>query len=136
MRCRELDTYFQNLVIFLRIFCEYFENFYCNILGIFWEFMGNFWGNFCGVFFLRILCGNCQWIFTFLKVNRFFTFSNSADCLHFQSQLIVYIVKVRWFLHSTSHLITKRYLKYGRILLVCQDFGFLSRFCLKAEEKF
>ena len=31
-------------------------------------------------------------LFTFLNVNWFLTFSKSADCLHFQSQLIVYII--------------------------------------------
>jgi hypothetical protein len=33
-------------------------------------------------------------MFTFSKLNWSLTFSKSADCSHFQSQLIVYIVKV------------------------------------------
>ena len=57
-----------------------------------------------------------------------------SDCLHFQSQMIVNIVKVSSFLHSKSQLITKCYLNMKGIdLFVKSRFWFLSRFWVKAE---
>ena len=93
----------------------YFQNF-GNFLGIF-VLGGGFFGNsfrnswFFGEFdnSLGILWEFSMIVYIF-KVNFFLTFSKPADCLHLQSQLIVYIVKISWFWHSKSQLITKSYL--------------------------
>ena len=51
------------------------------------------------------------------------------EFLHFQSQLIVYILKSADFLYSKSQLITKKYFNmegidlFVKILVFCQDFG-------------
>ena len=81
---------------FLGILWEFFGNSLWNSLGIrrgiFWEFFGNSLWNSLGM--LWKFFGNCQQLFTILKIIRFLTFSKLPDCLHFQSQLTVYIVNV------------------------------------------
>ena len=78
------------------------------ILGIFWKILGEFFGrNFLGEILWEEFFGNslgtfweffgkCHWLLTFSKANWFLTFSKSVDCLHFQSQLIVYILNISY----------------------------------------
>ena len=87
-KCDEGNWIFSKYWIFFGNFLGFFLEF----LIFFWfflDFLGNFWDFFGNSF--------CQWLFTFLKVNWFLTFSKSADCWHWKNQLIVYIVKINWF---------------------------------------
>ena len=100
------------------------------IFGILLEFFENsldfLRGFFCGIdckFF-----GNCKWLLTFSTVNWFVTFSKLADCLHFESWLIIYIFKVSWFFTFQMSADNKKLFEYGWNWFECQDFGFCQDF--------
>ena len=79
-----------------------------DLLGILWKFFGNSFWNSLGI------------------VNDCLHFERSTSSLHFQSQLIVSIVKVSYFLHSKSQLTTKKYLNIERIYLFIKILVFVA----------